>query len=119
MFTGKREKERIETKFNCAVLDHDLRSPCTVRNISRNGVLTSWKHEEFLEIQFRIGDHRLLEIQFPEHRLFGYKHLRCQARIVRVDIGLKLVAFHISKARFCSQDTQSRGIASSLIDRVM
>jgi hypothetical protein len=119
MPTSMRAKERVAIKFDCAVVLGDGRRLCTIRNISRNGVLTSWRSEDFVEIPFRLGEHMPLEISLSDHPLFGPKQLRCIGRITRVEMERKLVAFQIKRPRLGSASSQSGGLRGFRTGHVM
>jgi PilZ domain len=96
---ASRAKERITVKFDCTLAVGDDRKRCTIRNISRDGVLTVWSPDEFLDIPFRVGDKYPLEVRFSEHQQFGSQGLSCTGTVVRVAVDRQQVAFRISRAR--------------------
>jgi PilZ domain len=119
MLTSMRAKERVAIKFDCAVVLGDGRRLCTIRNISRNGVLTSWRSEDFVEIPFRVGEHMQLEISVSEHPVFGPKQLRCMGRITRVEMERKPVAFQVKGPRLASPSSQSSGLRGFRTGHIM
>jgi hypothetical protein len=103
----RRTKERVAVKFDCTVTLSEERKRCTIQNISRDGVLSMWSVDEFLDMQFRVGDRYPLEIRLSEHQEYGSKGLSCTGTVVRVALDCQQVAFRISRARL-----ESLGVAA-------
>jgi hypothetical protein len=96
---ANRAKERVTVRFDCTVTLGDQRKRCTIKNISRGGVLTLWAADEFVETPIRLGDRFPLEIRLSEHKQFGTKGLSCMGTVVRVAVDCHQVAFKISRTR--------------------
>src|SRR5437867_11417046 len=87
---NRRTRPRMEIALACHVAPVGADSHGIVavtENISRSGVLVSWKPEHPNSRPPEVGDLMRIEIELPANHVFGDKCIYCQATVVRVSRG--------------------------------
>src|ERR1700704_4436080 len=83
---NRRESPRIEIKLRCHVTSPALwmKSAMHTENISRSGILISWRGEEAALPVPALGQIITVEIELPANHGFGQKCIHCQGTMMRV-----------------------------------
>ena len=83
---NRRESPRVEIKLRCHITSPGLwaRGAMHTENISRSGILITWRSED-PSLPLPTAGHILtLEIELPANHGFGQKCIHCQGTVTRV-----------------------------------
>jgi hypothetical protein len=107
----RREDCRVDVRLPCYVAfpdgDH-RRFVGLTENMSRHGLLVSWRREETPPELPRPGDLLTAEIELPTSQAFGKRCMYCQVTVVRVSVpraDTASVAFRINHMQFRNSAT--------------
>jgi len=83
---NRRESPRIEIKLRCHVTSPALwvRSAMLTENISRSGLLVTWKGEGSALPMPMVGQILTIEVELPANHGFGQKCIHCQGTVTRI-----------------------------------
>lgn len=83
---NRRESPRIEIKLRCYVTSPALwvRSTMLTENISRSGLLVSWRSDGAALALPAVGQIVTVEVELPANHGFGQKCIHCQGSVTRV-----------------------------------
>lgn len=110
---NRRESPRIEIKLRCHVTSPALwfKGGMYTENISRSGILISWKGVDSTLPLPALGQIITVEIELPANHGFGQKCMHCQGLVMRVagtDPSAPLVALRVNYMDFRSFHDQIR-----------
>jgi len=107
----RRADSRVDVRLPCCVAfpagDH-RRFVGLTKNMSRHGLLVSWRREEAPPELPRPGDLLTAEIELPTSQAFGKRCMYCQVTVVRVSesgAGTPQVAFRVNQMQFRNSAT--------------
>jgi hypothetical protein len=83
----KRNRDRLRMNVFCRVAPYGKQRRSTwkrIENISGAGMLVEWSKGEAEIRAPRIGETYTLELQLPEHPVFGQRAMQFKAKVVRV-----------------------------------
>ena len=83
---NRRQSPRIEIKLRCHITSPALwsGSETYTENISRSGILVSWRGPEASALAPSVGQILTVEIELPGNHGFGQKCIHCQGTVTRV-----------------------------------
>ena len=87
MTTEKRNRERMAMTVFCRIAPAGNRRKASwkrIENISGAGMLIAWSKGEPDIAPPNVGDSYIVELQLPEHPVFGQRALQFKTRVVRV-----------------------------------
>lgn len=102
----RRVDSRLDVKLPCYVAfpsSEARRFVGVTKNISRHGMLVSWRWEDLPEALPQPGDVLTAEIELPASRHFGRRCMHCQVTVVRVgteEPGKAQIAFRVNHMQF-------------------
>jgi hypothetical protein len=102
----RRVDSRLDVRLPCYVAfpsSNSRRFAGVTENMSRNGMLVSWRWEDLPEGLPRPGEVLTAEIELPASRHFGRRCMHCQVTVVRVateEPGRARVAFRVNHMQF-------------------
>ena len=82
-------------------------------NMSRSGILVSWKADSVVSSLPQPGDLLTVEVELPASQTFGRRCMHCQAVVTRVlagDVRGPRVALQVSQMQFRSSANVRRGV---------
>ena len=83
---NRRESPRIEIKLRCHVASPALWATTAMQteNISRNGLLVTWRSQGLALPMPSIGQILTVEVELPANHGFGQKCIHCQGAVIRI-----------------------------------
>ena len=83
---NRRESPRIDIRLRCHVTSPALWAGSAIytENISRSGLLMTWRSEEAALKAPAIGQIITIEVELPAHHGFGQKCIHCQGTVTRI-----------------------------------
>jgi hypothetical protein len=85
---NRRESPRIEIKLRCHVTSPALwlRNTMSTENISRSGLLVSWRTDGSALPLPAMGQIVTVEVELPANHGFGQKCIHCQGSVTRISV---------------------------------
>src|ERR1051325_8418818 len=83
---NRRESPRIEIKLRCHVTSPAvwLQADMHTENISRSGILISWRADDANGVLPALGQILTVEVELPANHGFGQKCIHCQGLVMRI-----------------------------------
>lgn len=82
---NRRESPRIDIKLRCYITAPVwMRGSMYTENISRNGILFTWRAENGASPLPKVGQIMTVEVELPANHGFGPKCIHCQGAVIRV-----------------------------------